>query len=75
MIIIKGAEIFCDNITILIYEQRPLQVKYANVIKSVPDHEINLAFQVGSMIYFVFSFQSIDFFSDALAGRTELFIF
>ena len=56
MIIIKGTEIFCDNITVLIYEQRPLQVKYANVIKTVPDHEIDLALQVGSMIYFIFSF-------------------
>ena len=56
MIIVKGAEIFCDNITILIYEQRPLQVEYANVIKAVPDHQIDLALQVGRMIYFVFSF-------------------
>src|SRR5690606_20492838 len=74
VIIIQGIEVARDDIPFLIQQEWTLQMEDSDVLESVTDHEIDIAFQVGSVVDVLFLFQFIDTLAHISAGRSECLI-
>src|SRR5690606_3433747 len=58
----------------LIQQQRTPQMKNSYVLKTMTDHQINFAFQVGCMVDFPFFLELVDLFPDPFTGLPEFFV-
>src|SRR5436190_14850211 len=63
VIVVQDVQILRDDVAFPVFQQRPLKMKYADIVKPTPDDDVDFSFQVRGVVDHILVLHQVDLLS------------